>query len=181
LPFGCTLVAKIGFRGQNLPMIGNEIINRPNTLASRIGPRARVFTAALFRAAEQALSEVARLFGVWLQADVQKLEGAISNRNSYFTKHDIVEITGLIRQLKSSANAFGYPTVWRLAQSLENLLSGGGAGSQPEASLVSSHLLAIKAAARAERGTETDPIGLATCEELEALTRSHKADALKAR
>jgi hypothetical protein len=159
-------------------MTRNEIIVRPNSLATRIGPRARIFTAALLKAAEQALGEVARLFVVWLQDDVQRLESAIGNRKSYFTNHDVVSIIGLIRQLKKSARAFGYPMIWRLADSLETLVEGSGGEIQPDASLVSSHLLAIKAAARVEKGTDNDPVAVATCEELEALTRSHKAIAL---
>lgn len=154
-------------------MTGVQITKVPNTLAAKIGPRARVFTAKLLRAAERALTKVCTMYGFWLQDNANKLEVALHHGEPHFAKYDVVPLHGLIRQLQSSANAFAYPVMSRLAASLDQLFEGADGIRQPPTSLISSHLLAIKAAARAPRGLDDDPIAVATCVELEALTRAY--------
>ncbi len=146
-----------------------EVIVRPNTLALKIGPRARIFTAALVKRAEHALSKVSEMFGVWLQDDIARTEKAIAE----------LEATGLVdaalrsaRQLRSSGAAFGYPIIARIAGSLCELLDGAARAPR---GLTLAHMDAIKVAAREGLRTDDDPVARATCAELEAKTRLHLA------
>jgi len=133
-----------------------EFIVRPNTLADRIGPRARVFTAALVKRAEQALAKISELFGEWLHDDIARAEKAIAAIGD----GGQAQALRCARQLRSSGSAFGYPIISRVAGSLCHLLEGKG--ETP-----------VKAAVRDGIRTETDPIANATCDELEAQTRVH--------
>jgi len=143
-----------------------EFIVRPNTLADRIGPRARVFTAALVKRAEQALAKISELFGEWLHDDIARAEKAIAAIGD----GGQAQALRCARQLRSSGSAFGYPIISRVAGSLCHLLEGKG---ETPVKLASAHIDAIKAAVRDGIRTETDPIANATCDELEAQTRVH--------
>jgi hypothetical protein len=151
-----------------------EIIVRPNTLAQKIGPRARIFTAALVKRAEQALAKISEMFAVWLHDDIAAAERAVA---------DFVEVgegkaahaVRCARQLCSSGSVFGYPIISRIGASLCALLEGASDEGPPPLRLATAHIDAIKAAARDALRTEDDPVANATCAELEAQTRLHLA------
>ena len=145
-----------------------EFIVRPNTLATRIGPRARVFTAALVKRAEQALAKVSEMFGDWLHDDISRAETAIAELAG--AGEGRAAALRCARQLRSSGSAFGYPIISRMAGSLCDLLNGKG---DAPLKLVSAHIDAIKAAARDGRRTDDDALASATCAELEAQTQHH--------
>jgi len=151
-------------------MADAEIILRPNSLARRIGPRARVFTAGLIQRAEQALAKVSTLFVDWLQEDISRAEKAIAGLDAGGALGELA--IQCARQLQSSGAAFGYPIIARIAGSLCALLEAGGA---PPLKLASAHIEAIKVVARSAHRTKSDPITNATCAELEAQTKAHIA------
>ncbi len=158
-------------RRHNSGMSQAEFIVRPNTLADRIGPRARVFTAALVRRAEQALAKVSEMFGDWLHDDIVRAEKAITELGGA-GKAQAEAALRCARQLRSSGSAFGYPMISRIAGSLCTLLEGASAAPHK---LAVAHIDAIKAAAREGLRSEDDPVAGATCAELEAQTRLHLA------
>lgn len=150
-------------------MVQAEIIVRPNTLARRIGPRARVFTAALVQRAEQALAKVSTLFGDWLQDDIVRADAAIAGLGGAGSRDAAVRCA---RQLRGSGAAFGFPIISRLAGSLCVLLEGTDPDATGEAAakLALAHMNAVKAAMRDGLRTDDDPVASAICAELEAQT-----------
>jgi hypothetical protein len=142
-----------------------EIIRMPNRLADRIGPRLKIFTAALLQRAETALEQVRTRFADWLQEDIQALERARDAiRSEGLNEKTIQILAGPARSLRGAGSSFGYPLAGRMAYSLCELLDK--TGPKPMV-LVDGHIDAIKAVVRDGIRNDTDRRALVTCVALE--------------
>lgn len=147
-------------------MSGAELIHLPNTLAKRIGPRVRVFTASVLRRAEIALAKISEQFEDWLRIDLDALEHA---------KNDIVrmgmseprlrELDRCARLLRGAGATFGYPIVSEFAGHLHEAITSRGE-SLPSA-VIAAYVDAMKAAVREQVREPEDATATAIVSELE--------------
>lgn len=143
---------------------GGEMIRLPNTLAERIGPRLKVFTAALVKAAETALEKISSRFAGWLQDEVDILDKARATIHAEgFSEAAVKALDRSARNLRSVGASFGYPLVSRVAASLHVLLSKADRPMR----LVDAHIDCIHAAIRDGIRDDHDIRALATCAALE--------------
>ncbi len=144
---------------------GGEMIRLPNTLATRVGPRLKVFTAALVKAAEAALDKVSSRFAGWLQDEIDDLDKArAAVAADRLTDATAKALDCSARNLRSVGSSFGYPLISRVAASLHVLLNRSG--SRPM-KLVDAHIDCIHAAVRDGIRDDSDASALATCTALE--------------
>jgi len=142
-----------------------EVIRLPNRLADRIGPRLKVFTAALLQRAELALEQVKSRFADWLQEDLHALEKAREViRAEGLNERTIAILAVPARSLRGASSSFGYPLAGRLAASLCELLNK--TGHKPMV-LVDGHIDAIRAVVREGIRTDLDGRAMVTCVALE--------------
>ena len=144
---------------------GGEMIRLPNTLAGRIGPRLKVFTAALVKTAEAALERVSARFGPWLQEEIDGLDKARATLPpDGAIGADAKVLSRPARNLRSVGATFGYPLVSRVAASLCVLLQKSG---PKPLLLIDGHIDAIRVVVRDDIRDERDVRALATCVGLE--------------
>ncbi len=151
---------------------GAELIRVPNTLKARIGPRLRIFTAALVRRAEAALEQVVARFSQWLEEEVRALERARDKvEDAALADPDVKALRQAARDLRSSGATFGYPIISRIAASLAELLARAPSASGIPLGLVDAHIDAIRAAIRDNVRSPDHLTASPLCEELEAQVR----------
>lgn len=148
-------------------MSGAELIHRPNTLAKRIGPRVRVFTAALLKQAEGAFARIAIHYGDWLKSDLAALDSVRSDiRADGLSPDKLRELGRCARLLRGSGASFGYPIVTRFASLLcEVVERDGEALSLP---VLDAYVDAMRAAVRDNVRDEADQTASAILRELNA-------------
>lgn len=100
-------------------MSGAELIHLPNTLAKRIGPRMRVFTAGLLKQAEAALARIGEHYDDWLRQDLSALDSVRADiRANGVTAAKLKELGRCARLLRGAGSTFGYPIVSDFASHL---------------------------------------------------------------
>ncbi len=145
-----------------------EIIQVPNTLRMKVGPRFGAMDAAAIAKAEEALKSLAGQFGEWLQDEIDKLEAArtaiktegVSAKamdNLYLHAHD----------LKGLGTTYEYPLISRVASSLCKLMDAPGGRADAPLFLVDAHIDAIRAIVRGEIHDPEHPVGRALAEALD--------------
>lgn len=147
-------------------MSGAELIHLPNTLARRIGPRVRVFSALMLRKAEIALAKISEQFEDWLRIDLEALDAA---------KNDIVvrgmaeprlrELGRCARLLRGAGATFGYPIVSQFADHLHEAIVSRGEALP--AAVITAYVDAMKAAVREKVRVAEDVTAAAIVSELE--------------
>lgn len=116
--------------------------------------------------ADEALREMSGSFRGWLEAEVQKLQSARAAAvEAGWTPLTIEAVRFAAHDLKGLGATYEYPIITQIAASLCRLLDiGAGAGA---ASLICSHIDAIRAAARDGVKTDGDAMGRALLRTLE--------------
>ena len=153
-----------------------EIIQVPNVLRAKVGPRFGGIDPAALARAEAALKELSSNFMEWLQEEIDKLEVAraqvktegatIANMNTlHLHAHD----------LKGLGGTYDYPLITRVAGSLCKMMDDPGERVRAPLFLVDAHIDAIRAIMRDEIRDPAHPVGCALSEALEGHVREHLA------
>lgn len=148
-------------------MSSSELIHLPNTLAKRIGPRVRVFTAGLLKQAESALAKVSEHYEDWLRQDLAALESIRSDiASGGMTTAKLRELGRCARQLRGSGATFGYPIVTSFAAHLCDAV--GQQNVAVPRRLIDGYVDAMKAAVRDQVHDVDHPPAAAIIAELQA-------------
>lgn len=125
-------IETVGDAAHHCDISGAELIHLPNTLARRIGPRVRVFSALMLRKAEIALAKISENFEVWLHIDIEALDAAkIEILSQGLTEQRLLELDRCARLLRGAGATFGYPIVSQFAEHLHEAIVGRGASLSP--------------------------------------------------
>ena len=154
-----------------------EIIQAPNSLRQKLGPRFTGVDAAAIARAEAALKGLSSQFGQWLQEEIAKLEAARhvihmegvdarSMDDLYMHAHD----------LKGLGGTYEYPLITRVAGSLCKLLDGSKERIAAPLFLVDAHIDAIRAIVRDEIRDPAHPVGGALAQALEQRVLAYVAE-----
>jgi hypothetical protein len=137
-------------------MSGGELIHLPNSLAKRIGPRARVFTAALLKRAEAVLERISVQYESWLRQDLAALDGVRADiRQEGATAGKIRELAYYARLLRGAGATFGYPIVTDFAAHLCDAIEHHKA--EIPTVVLNAYVDAMKAAVREKIRDRSDP------------------------
>lgn len=145
-----------------------EIIQVPNTLRLKVGPRFGAMDAAAVAKAEEALKSLAGQFGEWLQDEIDKLEaarGAIKSEGVSAKAMDQLYLHG--HDLKGLGTTYEYPLISRVASSLCKLMDAPNGRTGAPLFLVDAHIDAIRAIVRGQIRDPSHPVGRALAEALD--------------
>ncbi len=149
-----------------------EIIHPPNLLKAKVGGKLAPLDEAAIARAEAALHTISGEFQDWIEDHVDQLVAARWRVETERHAHGaMARLLTCAHDLKGLGVTFKYPLVTRIAASLCVLLEAKNAQSPPQ--LIDAHVDAIRATVRQRMKSETDPIGLALLQELEALVAEH--------
>jgi hypothetical protein len=149
----------------------------PDTpLRAKVGGRATGLDPAMLARAEAALKSLSGQFAQWLEEEIVKLEAARADIQAsgldartgdalYMRAHD----------LKGLGGTYEFPIITRLSGSLCKLLDDEAKRSKAPMYLVDAHINAIKAAVRDNVRDDSNPVGRALAEALEAQVRAYFA------
>lgn len=155
-----------------------EIIQAPNTLRSKVGPRFGGIDAAALARAEAALKGLSSHFGQWLQDEVDKLEAAratVKAKGADKANMDALHLHA--HDLKGLGGTYEFPLITRVAGSLCKLLDDPSSRTAAPLFLVDAHIDAVRAIMRDDIRDPAHPVGCALSEALEAEVREHLARA----
>ncbi len=156
---------------------GGEVINVPNALRMKVGPRFGGIDASAVAKAEAALKGLSSQFGQWLQDEIVKLETARAQVKAngiagptgdqlYLHSHD----------LKGLGTTYEFPLITRIAGSLCKLLDEPDKRADAPLFLIDAHIDAIRAAVRSDIRDTANPVGKAIVEELERRVKEFLPD-----
>lgn len=151
----------------------SQMIRVPNTLKLKVGSRFGSIDPAAIAKAEVALKSLSSNFAQWLQDEITKLDAARSRiqgegwnaetaENLYLRAHD----------LKGLGATYEYPLITRLAGSLCKLIDNPATRLNAPLALVDAHIDGIRACVRDQIKDDSNPIGGALAEELEARVKA---------
>ena len=154
-----------------------EVIQPPDSLRRKLGPRFSGVDAAAVARAEAALKTLSAQFGRWLNEEIAKLEHArhlihIEGADArtmgelYLHAHD----------LKGLGGTYEYPLITRVAGTLCKLMDGPGGRAAAPLMLVDAHIDAIRAIVRDEIRDADHPVGAALAGALEQRVAAYVAD-----
>jgi hypothetical protein len=154
-----------------------EMIQVPNTLRLKVGPRFGGIDPSAVAKAEAALKNLSGQFSQWLNDEIVKLEAArtalkaegINAANAdklYVHSHD----------LKGLGTTYEFPLITRLAGSLCKLMDEPALRTQAPMFLIDGHIDAIKAAVRDNIRDTNHPVGRILAEELEGRVKTYLAE-----
>lgn len=161
----------------SLPTGQGEVIQVPNTLRMKVGPRFGGIDANAVAKAEAALKGLSSQFSQWLQDEIDKLEtvraqvkqsgiaGATGDQ-LYIHSHD----------LKGLGATYGFPLISRIAGSLSKLLDDPDKRAQAPLFLIDAHIDSIRAAVRDNIRDTENPVGKMIVEELERRVKEYLPD-----
>ena len=150
---------------------GCEIIQVPNTLASKVGPNFKASGASSVLKAEQALKVLASNFGEWLEQEIAQLEAVRATlKQSGLTKEvaDLLSVRAL--DLKGLGTTYQHPLVTRIGGSLFKLLDETRPSDVPM-TLIDAHVDAVRAIVRNQIRDAAHPVGEALVSVLEKRVR----------
>lgn len=153
-----------------------EIIQAPNTLRAKVGPRFGGIDAAALARAEAALKELSSEFGQWLHEEVGKLEAArtaVKTQGPTRANMDTLHLHA--HDLKGLGGTYDFPLITRVAGSLCKLLDDPSSRSGAPMFLVDAHIDAVRAIMRDDIRDPAHPVGCALSEALESEVRDHLA------
>ena len=151
-----------------MPPQSVEIIQVPNTLRMKVGPRFGAMDAAAVAKAEEALKSLSGQFGQWLQDEIDKLEASRTVIKTEGVSPKAMEQLYLHgHDLKGLGATYEYPLISRVASSLCKLLDAPGGRTGAPLFLVDAHIDAIRAIVRGEIRDPEHPVGRALSQALD--------------
>lgn len=145
-----------------------EIIQVPNTLRIKVGPRFGAMDAAAVAKAEEALKSLSSQFGAWLQDEINKLEEARTAIKTAGVSPKAMEKLYLhSHDLKGLGSTYEYPLISRVASSLCKLMDAPGGRTDAPLFLIDAHIDAIRAIVRGAIRDPEHPVGRALSEALD--------------
>lgn len=156
------------------PARAAEIIQVPNTLRLKIGPRFGAMDAAAIAKAEEALKGLAGEFGQWLQEEVDKLEAARATvKAGGATPKAMDQLYLHAHDLKGLGTTYEYPLISRIASSLCKLMDGPSGRDTAALFLVDAHIDAIRAIVRGEIRDPEHPVGRTLAQALDMRVKGY--------
>ena len=122
-----------------------EVINPPNSLASKVSPTGGPELETIVREAEEALEDLHESYLTWVRQDLDQLDRMLKQalaepetapaklKSIYQTSHDI----------KGQGATFEFPLLTHIASSLCTLLADGGKSDQVMLALARIHIDAL--------------------------------------
>ena len=154
-----------------------EMIQVPNTLLRKVGPRFGGIDPSAVAKAEAALKNLSGQFSQWLNDEVGKLEAA---RTVIKTQDMSVAAANQLyvhsHDLKGLGTTYEFPLITRLAGSLCKLMDEPGMRTTAPMFLIDGHIDAIKAAVRDNIRDTDHPVGKILAEELEGSGKRYLAE-----
>ncbi len=146
-----------------------EIIQAPNTLRLKVGPRFGAVDAAAIARAEAALKSLSGQFGQWLQDEIDKLEAArAAVKANGPTAKGMDQLYLHAHDLKGLGATYEFPLISRVAGSLCKLMDDQALRVSAPLFLVDAHIDAVRAVVRDQIRDAEHPVGVALCQALEA-------------
>ncbi|MGY6627492.1 MAG: Hpt domain-containing protein [Oceanicaulis sp.] len=146
-----------------------EMITPPNTLKSKVGGTLPAANDAMMARAEAAIEGLSQNFRAWLEEEVVKLEALMRTARTDGLKGETGEaLFTCAHDLRGLGSTYEYPIITRIASSLSKLIELPEQRAAAPVALVDAHVGAIRAAILQNVRKDTDPIGKALAEELEA-------------
>jgi chemotaxis protein histidine kinase CheA len=146
------------------------------TLRNKVGGRGTGLDPAMLARAEAALKSLSGQFSQWLNEEIVKLEGARAEIQATGLNAQTVETLYMrAHDLKGLGGTYEFPIITRLAGSLCKLLDDENKRASAPMYLVDAHINAIKASVRDNVRDESNPVGRALAEALEAQVRAYFA------
>jgi hypothetical protein len=156
---------------------GVEMIQVPNTLRMKVGPRFGGIDPSAVAKAEAALKNLSAQFSQWLQDEIGKLEAARAViKNDGMSQQAADKLYLHAHDLKGLGATYEFPIVTRLAGSLCKLIDEPATRTDAPMFLVDAHIDAIRAAVRADIRDASHPVGKALTEELETRVKTYLAE-----
>jgi chemotaxis protein histidine kinase CheA len=151
--------------------------NQPTaTLRDKVGGRGTGLDPAMLARAEAALKSLSGQFSQWLNEEIVKLEGARAEIHAKGLNAQTTEALYMrAHDLKGLGGTYEFPIITRLAGSLCKLLDDEDKRASAPMYLVDAHINAIKASVRDNVRDESNPVGRALAEALEAQVRAYFA------
>lgn len=162
-------------RSNTVESAAGEIIQVPNTLRQKVGPRFGVDAFALLKA-EAALKSLSPQFAQWLQDEVVKLEtarAALHGQGATPATMDSLYLHS--HDLKGLGTTYDFPLISRVASSLCKLMDAAAPRTAAPLGLVDAHIDAIRAIVRDDIRDPEHATGLLLARTLEAGVRDHMA------
>jgi hypothetical protein len=145
-----------------------ELIQVPNTLRMKVGPKFAGLDAAAIAKAEAALKSLSSQFGEWLQDELNKLDAARAKVHaSGLTAETGEQLYTHAHDLKGLGATYEFPIVTRLAGSLCKLIDSDPSRTKAPLKLIDAHIDTIKAAVRDNIRDDKNPMGRMLADELE--------------
>jgi chemotaxis protein histidine kinase CheA len=153
-----------------------QTIQPSTALRDKVGGRATGLDPAMLARAEAALKSLSGQFSQWLDEEIVKLEGARAEIQAKGLNPQTSEALYMrAHDLKGLGGTYEFPIITRVAGSLCKLLDEESKRASPPMYLVDAHINAIKAAVRDNIRDDSNPVGRALAEALEAQVRTHFA------
>lgn len=152
----------VGVAAQDVSFEAPPLPHTEESLVSETKPQ-----AGLEETAEQAVADLSDRHDEWVQADLARLSGAMTNaREAKFTTEKVDELKLVAHNLKGMATSYGHPGIARLSASLCSLLERSN--SHTQAGLINLHVEACRAAYHEASTIDgTSEIANAVCDALE--------------
>ena len=153
-----------------------EIIQVPNVLRQKVGPRFGGVDGSAIAKAEEALKGLSSQFGQWLQDELDRMDAARrAVRTGGATAATMDQLYLHAHDLKGLGATYEYPLISRVAGSLCKLMDGPGARTATPLFLIDAHIDAIRAIVRDEIRDPDHPVGRALAQALEMRVGDHIA------
>ena len=154
-----------------------EMIEVPNTLRMKVGPRFGGIDPNAVAKAEAALKSLSSQFSQWLQDEIEKLESARAAIKSQGASQATCDALYLhAHDLKGLGATYEFPLITRIAGSLCKLMDEPQSRAAAPMFLVDAHIDAIRASVRDNIRDTDHPVGRILAEELEGRVRTFLAE-----
>ena len=148
----------------------HEVITPPNPLRKAVTSAAAGDDDPVARA-EAAMAQMTSEFGVWMQAECDRLEAACQDVAAQgFTKKTHETLFRAAHDLKGEAATFGYPAVTGAVESLCRLLEHTPDFASIPIALVDQHVSAVRAIAREYHRPDMPEVARALTKRLREVT-----------
>ncbi len=122
-----------------------QVINPPNTLRAKVPKTGGPSVAEMVADAETALQEIKDNYEAVVQADIRRIDNALSRTKEMPTAaaDALQEIFGISHDIKGQAASLDYPLLTAIAQSLCRFISTSEAAALNGLDVVSAHARAM--------------------------------------
>lgn len=123
-----------------------------------------VFSPEAIERADNALKAMSGSMQEWLNADMERLQGARAEAESAnWSFSALAKLCGVAHDIKGLGTTYGYPLATQIGASLCRLIEteSGKALAQHDPTLVMAHVDALRAAVRDQVTTDQHPVGRA--------------------